>query len=99
MGEKRGLFIILLLSAILVLAFSSLALAGSAVQEQQEQWQNRKLQESRQLRLQECEEPCAYDCEPQLNRLEKHEQLHKQLHKQVNEKKEVFRQQRNGTRR
>lgn len=97
--KKTGLLVMLLLVAVVVLSFSSMAFAGSAANEQQAVWENRQINEwkqlkleqlaqaneQKQLRLQECGGVCDDACEPKQKRLQKNEQL--------NEKKELNRQQ------
>ncbi len=97
--KKTGLLVMLLLVSVVVLSFTPMAFAGSAANEQQAVWENRQVNEwkqlkmeqfaqaneQKQLRLQECGGVCDDACEPKQNRLQKNEQL--------NEKKEQNRQQ------
>ncbi len=99
MIRKTGLLAMLLLATVLVLSFSSMAFAESAANVQQGIWENKQVNELRQLRLQEyaqanelkqlrlqeCGEVCNEACEPKQDRLQKKAQL--------NEQKELSRQQ------
>ena len=101
---KKGLLIMLLLVTVMVLSFAPTAFADSVANETQEIWENKQLNEStqlrlknfaqknesRQLRLQECEEPCDSACEPKQNSLQRNEQR--------NEQKELNRQQKHEVR-
>ncbi len=116
MKSKKGLLTVISLVVILVLSFASMAFAGGNQQqellanEQQELQTNQRQElqvneqknESRQLRLQECEEPCDFECEPQQKRLQKNDSLNeqKQLNRQqkLEERKQLNRMQNNGSR-
>lgn len=91
MKKKKG-FLVIALAAILLLSFGSMALAGAETNElqelqeknRQELQKNEQKNESKQLRIQECEDPCSVECEPEQKRL--------QENKNLNESKEIKRQ-------
>ena len=101
--KKTGLLGMLLLATLLVLSLFQVAFAESATAEGQAVWENKdvnelrqlrlqkfaQVNEQRQLRLQECGEVCDEACEPKQERLQKNEQL--------KEQKELNRQQRLNT--